>query len=73
MIMLSKIVVHYVTNKILPWDSNSIVDVVMWSKFGCSSISKREVIITLFLEGFDQKKHFFREVVHSTWWKYSTS
>ena len=35
-----------VTNKILSRDSNYIVDVVMWPKFGNSSISMREVIIT---------------------------
>ena len=38
-----------VTNKILSRDSNYIVDVVMWSKFGNSSISIREVIITSIL------------------------
>ena len=36
--------VHDVTNKILLRDSNYIVDVVMWSKFGNSSVSMREVI-----------------------------
>ena len=35
-----------VTKKILLRDSNYIVDVVMWPKFGNSSISMREVIIT---------------------------
>ena len=35
-----------VTNKTLSHDSNYIVDVVMWPKFGNSSISMREVIIT---------------------------
>ena len=35
-----------ITNKILSRDSNYIVDVVMWPKFGNSSISIREVIIT---------------------------
>ena len=39
------IYVHDVTNKILSRDSNYIVDVVMWPKFGNSSISMREVII----------------------------
>ena len=48
-----------VTNKILSRDSNYIVDVVMWPKFGNSSISMREVIITSILQGFDQKKRFF--------------
>ena len=40
---------HDVTNKILLRDSNHIVDVVMWPKFGNSSISVREVIITSIL------------------------
>ena len=35
-----------VTNKILSRDSNYIVDVVMWPKFGNCSISMRKVIIT---------------------------
>ena len=38
-----------VTNKILSCDSNYIVDVVMWPKFGNSSISMRKVIITSIL------------------------
>ena len=38
--------VYDVTNKILLRDSNYIVDVVMWPKFGNPSISVREVIIT---------------------------
>ena len=37
--------VHDVTNKTLSRDSNYIVNVVMWQKFGKSSISIREVII----------------------------
>ena len=36
-----------VTKKILSRDSNYIVDVVTWPKFGKSSISMRDVIITL--------------------------
>ena len=40
---------HDVNNKILSRDSNYIVNVVMRSKFGNSSISWREVIITLIL------------------------
>ena len=40
------IYVYDVTNKFLSRDSNYIVDVVMWPKFGNSSISMREVIIT---------------------------
>ena len=41
--------VYYVINKILLPDSNHIVDVVMWQKFGNSSISIKEVIITSIL------------------------
>ena len=41
--------VHDVTNKILSRDSNYIIDVVMWPKFGNSSISMREVITTSIL------------------------
>ena len=40
---------HDVINKILSLDSNHIVDVVMWTKFGNSSISMREVTITSIL------------------------
>ena len=36
---------HDVTNKILLRDSNYIGDVVMWPKFGNSSISMKDVII----------------------------
>ena len=38
--------VRDVTKKILPRVSNYIVNVVMWPKFGHSSISMREVIVT---------------------------
>ena len=38
-----------VTNQILSPDSNCIVDVVMWPKFGNFSIYIREVIITSML------------------------
>ena len=48
-----------VRNKILSGDSYYTVDVVMWPKFGNSSISMREVIITSILWRFDQKNHFF--------------
>ena len=37
--------VHDVTNKILSSDSNYIIDVVMWPKFGNCSISMRKVIL----------------------------
>ena len=43
---------HDVTSKVLSNDSNCIVDVVIWPKFIKSSISMREVIITLNLLGF---------------------
>ena len=51
--------VYDVTNKILSHDSNYIMDVVMWPKFGNSSICIREVIITSNFKGFDQKNRFF--------------
>ena len=35
-----------INNKILWHDSNYIVDVFMWPKFGNSSISMREIITT---------------------------
>ena len=38
-----------VTNKILSRDSNYIVDLFMWPKFGNCSISMREVITTSIL------------------------
>ena len=41
------IFVYDATNKILSSESNFIVDVVMWSNFGNSSISMREVIIII--------------------------
>ena len=40
------IYVHDITNKILSRDSIYIVGVVIWAKFGNSSISMREIIIT---------------------------
>ena len=43
------IFVHVLTNKFLSRDSNYIVDVVMWPKFGNSSISMVEVVITSIL------------------------
>ena len=42
-----------VTNEVLSHDSNYFVDVVMWPKFGYSSIFMKEVIITSILKGFD--------------------
>ena len=40
------IYIHDTTNKILSRDSIYILDVVIWAKFGNSSISLREIIIT---------------------------
>ena len=40
------IFVNDVPNKTLSRDSNYIVDLVMWPKFGNSNISMREFIIT---------------------------
>ena len=61
---------HSVTNKFISLDANYIVDVVMWPRFGNSSISMREVIITSILYGFDQKKLFFEGcfwLKHNNW------
>ena len=41
--------VEDITNKFLSRDSNYIIDVVMWPKFGNCSISMRKVIITSIL------------------------
>ena len=41
--------VHDITNKILSFDSNYVVDVVEGPKFGDSRIFMREVIITSIL------------------------
>ena len=43
------IFVHDIANQISSIDSNYIVDAVMWPKFGSSTISKTEVIITSIL------------------------
>ena len=47
----------------LPTKFYHMIYVVMWTKFGNSSISMREVIITSILEGFDHENHFFWGVV----------
>ena len=39
-------------------ESNYIVDVVMWPKFGNHSISMREVIISSILWGFDDERSY---------------
>ena len=41
-----KIYVRDVTNKAMSREWNYVVDVVMWPKFGNTSISMKEVIIT---------------------------
>ena len=48
-----------IINNILSRDSNYIVDLFLWLKFGNSSISMREVITT----SIHQKNHFFWGVV----------
>ena len=51
---------HGAINKILLRDSNYIVDVVMWLKFGNSSPSMRDVIITSILyKDLTRKTTFF--------------
>ena len=45
--------VRDITNKILSQVSNYVVNVIMWLKFGYSSISMTEVIRTSVLKGFD--------------------
>ena len=58
-----KISGHEVISKNLLRDSNKIVDVVMWIKFRNTSISKRVVVMTPTLKGFNQKNQFFWEMV----------
>ena len=41
--------VYDVTSKVLSYESNYILDVVMWPKFGSSSTSMGKVIITSIL------------------------
>ena len=52
--------VHNVTNNILSHDSNYIVGMVMWPNFSNSSISMREVNITLILYELTRKSNFFK-------------
>ena len=40
--------VHDVVNNILSRDSNYNIEMVMWPKFGNSSISMREIITSIF-------------------------
>ena len=51
--------VHNVNNKILSRNLNHNVNVVIWPKFGNSSKSVSEVIITSIFQGFDQKNRYF--------------
>ena len=53
---------HDVTEKCLSRDSNYIVDVVMWSKFGHSSISVREVTTISFIRIWQKKGVVFVHV-----------
>ena len=55
-----KISVYDIINKNLSCDSNFIVDVVMWPKFGNSRTSMREVIITSILRIWPEKPLFLR-------------
>ena len=57
------IFVHNVTNQILLRESNYILDVITWPKFGNSSISMREVIITSI---WREKLIFLRGVLGSS-------
>ena len=57
-----------ITKEILSYNSNYTVDEVMWPKFGNSSISVIEVIITSILYGFDKKTHFFEGGSSSISW-----
>ena len=49
------IFVYGVINNILPCDSNDILYGIIWPKFGNSSISMREVIVTSISSVFDQR------------------
>ena len=53
--------VYDVTNKIFSHDSNYIVNVVIWSKFGSSSISMGKVIVTSIFKDLASKTAFFEE------------
>ena len=58
-----------VTNKILLRESNYIVDVFMWPKFGNCSISMREVITTTILyKDLTRKTAFFERW---SWFKFN--
>ena len=54
------IFVYDVINKILSRESNCIVDLVMWPKFGNSSISVREIISASIYKDLTRKNTFWR-------------
>ena len=56
----AKISVYDVNNKTLSRESNYILDVVIWPKFGNSSISMIEILSSI-LQGFDQKTTSLKE------------
>ena len=60
--------VHDVIIPILSRDSNYNVNVVMWPKFGNSSISVREVIITSIYKDLTRKNAFFESW---SWFKFN--
>ena len=60
-----KISDYGVTIRVLSRDSNYIVDVAMWPKFGNPSISMWEFIMTSILQGFHQINYFLRGFLSS--------
>ena len=55
--------IYDVTIKIISRDSNYILDVVTWPKFGSSSITRREVIIA---SSWPEKTLFLRDTLGSS-------
>ena len=62
------ICINEIINKILSHDSHFIVDLVTWPKFGNSSISMREVIITSIYKNLTRKTTFLERW---SWFKFS--
>ena len=62
----AKIFVQDVINKILSRESNYIVDLVMWPKFGNSSISLREIISASIYKDLTRKNTFWRSGLGSS-------
>ena len=60
-----------VTNKIVSRDSNHIVDVFMWPKFGNYSISIWEVITTSIYKDLTRKTTFFEGWSWFNWFKFN--